>query len=365
MKRLDRYVAESFVVGYAISFCVLIGLRIVLDLFVNIDEFTEHAGLSALDIIRNIFIYYGLNSTLYFRDFAGFIMVIAAVFSLGKMVRNNEFVAMMASGVSLKRVIAPIVVLAFFLTAVLVVDQELLIPSLADKLVRSEDDLPGRESYDVWFIADGNGSLICSQRFDVESSTLYDPTILLRKRDTDTSVWKVTAQITAKRAVFNERSRRWDLVEGRIISRGAAGPARPIGTFGSDITDKDIPVRRRAEYKTLLSSGQLAALERQKTKIKDMAVLSSQRQFRITEPVINLVMLMVSLPILLCRDPRAMKSAVMISFSMAGLCFITTFLCKMFATEAVFERVMPQFWPWVPVFIFLPIALIELDSMKT
>jgi hypothetical protein len=37
----------------------------------------------------------------------------------------------------------------------------------------------------------------------------------------------------------------------------------------------------------------------------------------------------------------------------------------MLATEIVFERVMPEFWAWLPVFIFLPIALIELDSMKT
>jgi hypothetical protein len=61
-----------------------------------------------------------------------------------------------------------------------------------------------------------------------------------------------------------------------------------------------------------------------------------------------------------------MKSAVMVSFAMVGLCFVTTFLCKMFATEVVFEGgVMPELWAWLPVFIFAPIAFIELDSMKT
>jgi hypothetical protein len=33
--------------------------------------------------------------------------------------------------------------------------------------------------------------------------------------------------------------------------------------------------------------------------------------------------------------------------------------------EVVFARMMPEFWPWVPLFIFLPIAIIELDSMRT
>ncbi|MHC4542201.1 MAG: LptF/LptG family permease, partial [Planctomycetota bacterium] len=68
----------------------------------------------------------------------------------------------MASGVSLKRIIGPIVFLALLLTGVMVVNQELIIPRFADKLVRSHDDVPGQESYDVRFISDGSGSLICS-----------------------------------------------------------------------------------------------------------------------------------------------------------------------------------------------------------
>jgi hypothetical protein len=74
---------------------------------------------------------------------------------------------------------------------------------------------------------------------------------------------------------------------------------------------------------------------------------------------------MVCLPILVCRDPKSMKTAIMISFATTGACFIVTFACKMLATEAVFDRVIPEFWAWLPVFIFAPIAFLELDSMKT
>jgi hypothetical protein len=106
-------------------------------------------------------------------------------------------------------------------------------------------------------------------------------------------------------------------------------------------------------------------LAAQKTKIKDVAQLTSQKHFRITDPLINLTMLMVSLPVLICRDPRTMKSAVMVSFALTATLFVTTFVCKMLAAEVVFARIMPEFWPWVPLFIFLPIAFIELDSMRT
>jgi len=376
MKILDRYVAKNFLVGYVIALAVLLGLRIIIDLFVKIDEFTEHVDLGTAAVLKNILTFYGLNCTLYFRDFAGMITVVAASFSFGKMVRSNELVAVMASGVSLKRVIGPIVFLAVLLTGVLVIDQELIIPRLADKLVRSHDDIPGQESYDVWFIPDGNGSLICSQRFDVETSTLQKPTILLRRLTSTLGIWEVTARIDAGKAVDSDRTGRWALYSidpnggqwspyGVRTERGSQNEPQRVTSYQSDITAKIIPIMCQSEQKTLLSLRQLNALAAQGTQIRDQAQLYSQKHFRITDPLINLVMLMISLPLLVCRDPKSMKSAVLVSFSLTGVCFIVTFVCKILATEVVLDKVMPELWAWLPVFIFLPVAFIELDAMKT
>jgi lipopolysaccharide export system permease protein len=378
MKKLDRYIAKNFLIGYAIAFCVLLGMRIVIDLFVNLDEFTENVNkLSRIEIIKNITYYYILNSLLYFRDFAGMITVVAASFSFSKMIRSNELIAIMASGVSLKRTIWPVIFLALILSGMLVLDQEIAIPSLADKLVRSHADIPGQESYRVRFITDAKGSLIFSQQFNVETSTLLRPTILLRKEISRRGVWEVTARIDADKAIIDKESGAWELYTndpatnewlhyGTIIERD---PNKPIGkypTYVSDITAKDLPIRCQSENTSLMSLRQLFALASQRTKIRDMAQLYSQKHFRITEPIISLVMLLISLPILVCRDPKSMKSAVMLSFALTTLCFLITFLCKILATEQIiFNRVIPEFWAWLPVFIFLPISFIAMDSMKT
>jgi lipopolysaccharide export system permease protein len=365
MKILDKYIAKHFLIGYVIAFCVLMGLRMIIDLFVNLDEFTEHAGMGTMAVIRNIFVFYGLNGTLYFRDFAGMITVVAAAFSLGKMVRCNELVAVMASGVSLKRAIAPIIIMSLLLTGLLVIDQEFIIPPLSDKLVRGHDAVPGQESYDVWFISDSNGSLICSQRFDVKTSTLYRPTIITRSRKSGSLIWETTGRIDANEAVYDPKAKWWVLTGGFFAESDIDKGRRPLLYYASDITPKDIPVRRKSEHKTLLSSWQLTVLARQGTKVKDLAHLYSQKHFRITEPIVNFVMLMISLPILVCRDPKAMKSAIAISFAITTACLITNFVCKLVAAEVIFGIVVPEFWAWLPVFIFLPIAIIELDSMKT
>ncbi len=366
MKILDRYITKSFLIGYGISFSVLIGLRIIIDLFVNFDEFTERSGSNVWSVVQNIVTYYGLNVTLYFRDIAGVIIVVAAAFSLGKMVRNNELVAMIASGVSAKRIVSPILVLALFFTGLAVADQELLIPSISDKLARNADETGTKGSYAIRFMSDANGSLICSLRYDVASQSLYRPTIITRRLTSRPGVWDVTGRISADLATYNDQTGRWDLINGRLITTDATAAPTPVASYqADDLLPKSIAIRRKSAYNTFLSSRQLTALAAQQAKIKDMAQLLSQKHFRITDPIINLTMLMVSLPVLICRDPRTMKSAVLISFGLTAACFVITFVCKMFATEIVFARVMPEFWAWLPVFIFLPIAFIELDSMKT
>jgi lipopolysaccharide export system permease protein len=370
MRILDRYIAKNFIVGYIIALMVLVGLRIVIDLFINLDEFAEYSG--TWTVFGNMLNYYGVQSALYYRDFAGMITVVAAVFSLGKMTRNNELIAVMASGTSLKRVITPIIALAVLFTGFLIIDQELIIPRLANQLVRAHDALQEEQTYDVWFMSDGSGSLICTQNFKEKTATMLKPTIIIRKPIPDSITFQVLGRIQANSATYNRQKKRWDLKNGRFLKIAEHGeeiamnqqPAT-VAFYESDITPEDIPVRRQEKYKSLLSSSQLAQLAAKGTRVKDLAELYSQKHFRITDPIINMVMLMVALPILVCRDPKGMKTAILISFAVTSACFVVTFACKMVATEVIFNQVRPELWPWVPVFIFLPIAFIELDSMRT
>ena len=365
MKILDKYIAKNFLIGYAISFGVFIGLRIIIELFVNLDEFTEKTNAATFDIIKYIFIFYGTRITLYFRDFAGMITVMAAAFSFTKMVRNGELIALMASGISLKRVVVPVIILSLISTAVFVIDQEFIIPPLAEILVRGEDQLAGKEFYDVKFLSDAQGSLLFSQQFYLRNGTLNNPTILLRQRSQRPGIWELTGFIAADSAVFNDQTGRWDLINGTYTDKNSPSLSKRVVSYPSDITPRDIPIRRKAEYKSLLSLLQLQKIAAEGSKIKDLAQIYAQMQSHITDPIINLIMLLISLPILICRDPKAMKSAIMISFGLTTACYIATFICKLFATEIFFERLIPEFWVWLPVFIFLPAAIIELDSMKT
>ena len=382
MKILDRYIAKNFLIGYLISFAVLIGLRIMIDLFVNIDEFTEAPDASIFDILRNIALFYGVQSTIYFRDFAGIITVVAAVFSLSKMTRFNELTAVMASGVSLKRVIMPIIVMALLLSGLLVIDQEILIPRLASLIVRDQDEVQQSKSYPIECLTDDKGSVIYANSYDEATKTMTNPTIILRE-PVESGIWKTIGWVRADKAVYNDTKHTWEFfsetqnAEGQTETTGGAiqqftrekdssllTKKKTAISYKSSLTPQLIPIRRQERFTSLLSSKQLAELAKGGY-VQDRAKLYMQKHSRFTDPLINFIMLMVALPILVCRDNKAMKPAIMASFLTTGGCFIATFVCKMFATEQIFGYIRPDIWVFLPVIIFLPIAILEIDAMKT
>jgi lipopolysaccharide export LptBFGC system permease protein LptF len=238
---------------------------------------------------------------------------------------------------------------------------------MADKLVRSHDALDATLSYDMWFISDSQGNLFCSPQFKVKEAVIENPTIITRTNKDNSILWDVTGIIKADSAHYDLDTKSWILNNGMFlaVSRQLADqPYKPVKACISDLTPKDIPVRRKSAHMDLLSSYDLVKLAKQSP--KDLARLYAQKNFRITDPVINFIMLMISLPILVCRDPKGLKSAVFISFALTGLCYILTFVSKILASEITLAgRVIPELWAWLPIFIFLPIAFIELDSMKT
>ena len=218
LKLLDRYVMREYLVSYLISIVVVLSLRILLDLFVELDEFVESdadaAAPGAVAVLRLILDYYGPKTLEYFRDFSGVIIMIAACFSLARMMRQNELTGVLASGVSLKRVIAPIVLLAVGLNVLTVLDQEFVLPRLADKLIREHDEVAQAKMIRVWLLPDDNEALLSTPRFDYETGTMYDMHVILRQQGS------VIGQITADQA---PKPRRNDSRFLRPAHQGHAG----------------------------------------------------------------------------------------------------------------------------------------------
>src|SRR4051794_11426040 len=169
MRIIDRYVLWSFIKNYLISFMVLIGMYIVLDMVFNFDDLaglkstTTGGGVAnVFDTLHNIADYYFYQGFLFFVHLSGIIPVVAAAFTLMRLSRFNELTALLAAGVPLLRVAMPIIIAGIVLNGLLIADQELVIPQMIPKLTRSHDEMhmAQAKSFPLMAMQDDRHSLV-------------------------------------------------------------------------------------------------------------------------------------------------------------------------------------------------------------
>ena len=103
LKRLDRYIIRKFIGTYIFAILLIISISIVFDFNENMAKFaTYHAPWRAI-----IFDYYA-NFIPYFAClFSPLFVFIAVIFFTSKLAGNSEVIAMLASGVSFRRLMRP------------------------------------------------------------------------------------------------------------------------------------------------------------------------------------------------------------------------------------------------------------------
>src|SRR5262249_51351716 len=135
---LDRQRYWSFIKAYGICYVSLVGLFIIIDAFANYDEFTKRA--EGFEILRAMARYYLVHQSLFFDYLCGVIGMMAAIFTVMWMQRNNEQLAILAAGVSTHRAIRPVLVSSVIVSGFAVANQELIMPRYAEELAKSHDD---------------------------------------------------------------------------------------------------------------------------------------------------------------------------------------------------------------------------------
>jgi lipopolysaccharide export system permease protein len=111
LKRIDTYIIKKFLGTYFFSIMLILSISVVFDLTEKLDNFVEHnAPLKAI-----IFDYYMNFIPYYMNMFSPLFTFIAVIFFTSKMATNTEIIAILASGVSFRRLMLP-----YFLSALVI-----------------------------------------------------------------------------------------------------------------------------------------------------------------------------------------------------------------------------------------------------
>lgn len=110
---LDWYIIRKFIGTYFFAIILIISISIVFDVNENLAKFSQyHAPLKAI-----VFDYYA-NFVPYFANlFSPLFVFIAVIFFTSKLAENSEIIAMLAAGVSFKRLMRPYMVSCVLISA--------------------------------------------------------------------------------------------------------------------------------------------------------------------------------------------------------------------------------------------------------
>jgi lipopolysaccharide export LptBFGC system permease protein LptF len=381
MRILDRYVILSFLRNYLISFFVLVGMYVVLDMMFNIDEFAEvrekaataDAGsiAAAFTFVRYVADFYFFQIPMYFIHLSGIIPLVAAAFTLMRMIRFNELSAILSAGVPLLRIAMPIVVVALILQGLLWVDQELLIPNIIHKVVRDHDDVV---DYDTASFP------IQAMRDDQRNAKLFAGRYYPNARPPRMEVVDIIEQDASLRPVAHIRAReaRWDeSTQSWILDKGLRNPnVAPdvverrdpyrVESYQGGITPTEIQLYQSGGYVDLLSTRNINELLKRPLSY-GRADLLRVKHTRIAQMIINMILLLLAIAAVLTREPRQLKTAATRCVLLCGACLTVAFLGHELAGHppAGLSRHWPALMAWLPIFTFGPLSIWLLDRVKT
>src|SRR5438128_4096997 len=353
MTLLDRYVIRNFWHVYFYCIAGFISIWLIFDVSDNISTFIdEHVGL--LLVLR----YYGTQIPQVLIILLPVSLLLSLLFTLGRMSRSNEIVSMLTAGISLPRVLLPLIGVGLLTVAASMALNYSLAPlaELARKTFLSEaQSRPGRyiqgqifrnrTDLRTWFI----------QSLLPRSNTFNN--VQVHQQDANDNI--VTNYVAA-RALYRPETRTWDLEDVKVVHYDHAGnivdeqicPSLKIEHW-SETPFRLGSANERAEF---LSLPELREYLRFNADFPAtlLAPFRTHLQYRLALPWTCFVVVCIAAPLGIGYSRRGVLSSVAAA---VFLVFSMNFLTHLFLALGEGDRISPWVAAWTPNILFTAIGL--------
>jgi len=384
---IDRYILKSFLFSFVVCFGALFGLFVIVDIFDHIKELIDLGFYQMFHFLVKMYIY---KVFYVFKLLGGPVTLMAAMFTMTRLRKNNELVPLKACGISVYRILMPIFMMGILVTLLGYLNEEVIIPSIADKLLRFDKVMKGknvdvRKAVEVW---DGTGKIFYCGRYMVKTRSGEDLIVDWTLDDgtrvqiiADKCVWKPDADNVDKwfisNVIINKSSREGEFLpgypvrygkDGMVIEKPGAGrtdaPPRDDvysrddgkSVMVSDVTPDDFAREEAFKY---MSAAQIRrSISDLPSAAKPEALVRYHAHF--SAPLASIVLLILGLPFVLRQESANV-------FLGVGVCIIVCagyIFVDMVSNELGGSNVLsPAAAAWFPVLVFGPVGVFVFDSL--
>jgi lipopolysaccharide export system permease protein len=363
MRRLDRYVVRNFLQAYLYCIAGFISIWFIFDVSDNISTFLDQR-ISRLLILQ----YYLTQAPEILVVLLPVALLLALLFSLGRMSRSNEVVSMLTSGVSLPRILAPLLIIGLLTTAASTALNYSMAPHGEYQRKRLLEDPQSRRQQlgttaQIFRNRTDNRTWYIGQFFPGEN--VFNTVHVVQQDAND----NITKSYVATRALYHPEKHAWEFQQMRTAYYDEAGNVTGVVPYTNSlmITDwSETPFR--------LSSANVRAEHLSVPELRDYLQFNSDFPATLLAPFATHLEYRIALP-WTCAVVALIAGSLGIGYSRRGilssvaaailLVFAMNFVMHLFLALGEGARIGSRAAAWTPNFIFGAIGLILLYYRAT
>lgn len=348
-KKIDIYIIKKFLGTYFLSIILILSISVVFDLTEKLDNFFDNnAPVKAI-----VFDYYLNFIPFYMNMFSPLFTFISVIFFTSKMAANTEIIAILASGVSFRRMLAPYFISALIISSISFVLGGYIIPPASGKMLNFEDKYIRKFKSDharnVQMEVE-KGVILYIERYEISENYGYH--LSLEKFDGK----KLTSRLTAETVKWDS-AYKWTI--NNYLQRDFNGMREKISR--GDFKDTTIKVLPNEFYITSKESAQMnntelhSYLKRQKNRgVGNIQGFEDEYYKRYSMPLAAFIMTLIGVSL----SSRKVRGGIGIHLGL-GLALSSMYiLFSTFSTSFSVNGSMSPFAAvWLPNVIFLGIGL--------
>ena len=219
MSLIDRYILKEWFVGFSLTLGVIIGILILQNMYDSLPDL-----LDANATAKEILFYYSMSLPTYLPAILPVAFLVSLLFSLGSLHRNNEIVAMRASGNSLFRVSRSLWGVGLLLSAFIFYLTSAIVPKAVEEArtffenieyaSAGDEGAAKKQSmlYNLGFDNRKDGRLWFMNRFNERAWLGLGVNVHTRDGD-----GKELSRIAAREAYYDDTQGHWVFLDGREL----------------------------------------------------------------------------------------------------------------------------------------------------
>jgi LPS export ABC transporter permease LptG len=346
---LDDYVLRGFALYLTLIVAAFLMLLLVFTLFELLSDILRNqvSPLTVGEYLLNVVPYFLYNTT-------PLSMLLAVLVTFGLLQRSNEITAIKATGISLYRIIVPVLIASILVAGVLFLSDQLYLPYTNKRQDALRNRIKGKPAQ-TYLRPDRKW--IFGQRSDIYYYQFFDP-----DRDVfggvsvfqfDPHTFQITHRITADRAHWSNSMGRWVYEQGweRSLSGSAIESYRKFdaATY-PELAEAPAYFKKEIKQSSEMSYEELHRyIHDLEQSGFDVVRLRVQLQKKIAYPLITLVMAVLAIPFALSAGKRSAVAGVATAIGI-GVVYWT--ISGLFEAMGNLSQLPPAVAAWSPDLVF-------------